>query len=89
MLHLNLFAGEEYYPVHCYWTKDAKLHQISARSADFEVLVYDSRFLAWAWLAKPKVKLSYQKSNLAKTFTEKKRVKVRTAACHYATKKTC
>ena len=32
-------------------------------------------------------KLSYHKSNLAKIFTGKKRVKVRSTACHNATKR--
>ena len=45
-------------------------------------------FLAWAWLAKPKANVVIPKrSTLAKIFTEKKRVKMRSTAYQYATKR--
>ena len=47
---------------------------------------YSPSFLAWAWLAKAKGHSYHTKNQLLpKPFT--KRVKVRSTACHYATKK--
>ena len=45
-------------------------------------------FLAWDWLAKPKGHSSHTKiTTPSKSFTENKRVKVRSTACHYGTQK--
>ena len=50
--------------------------------------MFKLQFLAWAWLAKAKGHSCHtKKSTLAKIFTEKKRVKVRSITGHYATKK--
>ena len=44
-------------------------------------------FLAWAWLAKPKANVVIPKNQPVSKYLRKKRVKVRSTACHCATKK--
>ena len=44
-------------------------------------------FLALAWLAKPKSKVVIPKGSPRQNVYRIKRVKVRSTACHYATKK--
>ena len=54
----------------------------------WRVYAWMTLFLAWAWLAKAKGHSCHtKKSTLAKVFTKKKRVKVRSTTGHYATKK--
>ena len=43
--------------------------------------------LAWAWLAKPKVNVVIPKNQPLPKYLRKKRVKVRSTAYHYATKR--
>ena len=45
-----------------------------------------SQFLAWAWLAKPKANFVIPKNQPLPKCLWKKRVKVRSSTCHYATK---
>ena len=47
-----------------------------------------AQFLAWAWLAKPKANVVIPKNQpLPKYLRKKKRIKVRSTTCHYATRK--
>ena len=59
-----------------------------AYSLDQSTVAKQTRFLAWAWLAKVKGYSCHSKNQLLpKPFTEKKRVKVRNIPGYYDTKK--
>ena len=61
---------------------------LESHTCRFRIIYGDFQFFcSGLGLPSRRPKLSYQNSTLAKIFTEKKRVKVRSTACHYATNK--